>query len=165
MEKQRKPGILTNARGEWYVVIQFFIFALIALGPRNLPGSDGWPAPWDTVGIILGLLFGFLGGLLGLAGLLSLGTNITAVPHPKEDAEMVQSGAYKIVRHPIYSGIILAAIGFAFVVNGTLTFLYVLILFIFFDVKSRREEQWLAEKYSNYADYKKRVHKLIPFIY
>jgi protein-S-isoprenylcysteine O-methyltransferase Ste14 len=162
---QQRPGILTNARGEWYVLIQFVIFGLIALGPRHLPGSDGWPAPWNTIGIVLGLLFGFLGGLLGLAGVLSLGANITAVPHPKEDATMVQSGAYRFVRHPIYSGIILASIGFAFVTNGTLTFLYVLVLFVFFDIKSRREEKWLADKFSDYSAYQKRVRKLIPFIY
>jgi protein-S-isoprenylcysteine O-methyltransferase Ste14 len=96
---------------------------------------------------------------------VSLGTNLTAVPHPKDNATLVQSGAYKFVRHPIYSGIILAGIGFAFVTNGTLTFLYVLILFLFFDIKSRREEQWLAEKYSDYHDYQKRVKKLIPFVY
>jgi protein-S-isoprenylcysteine O-methyltransferase Ste14 len=161
----QKPGILTNARGEWYVIIQFILFALIALGPRDLPGTDGWPPPWNTIGIGLGLLFGFLGGLLGLAGVVSLGTNLTAVPHPKDDAVLVQSGAYKFVRHPIYSGIILAGIGFAFVTNGTLTFLYVLILFLFFDIKSRREEKWLAEKYSDYPDYQKRVKKLIPFVY
>lgn len=162
---QQKPSILTNARGEWYVVIQFVIFGLIALGPRNLPDSDGWPAPFDTIGIFLGLGFGFLGGLLGLAGVFSLGTNVTAVPYPKDNAYLVQSGAYKFVRHPIYSGIILAGIGFAFVVNGTLTFLYVLVLFVFFDIKSRREERWLAEKFSDYSSYQKQVKKLIPFIY
>jgi protein-S-isoprenylcysteine O-methyltransferase Ste14 len=162
---RQKPGLLTNARGEWYVILQFLLFALIALGPRNLPGTGGWSAPWNTLGIILGLLFGFIGGLLGLAGLFSLGTNITAVPHPKDDAQLVQSGAYRLVRHPIYSGIILAGIGFAFIVNGTLTFLYVLILFIFFDIKSRREEKWLARKFTDYAAYQKRVKKLIPFIY
>jgi protein-S-isoprenylcysteine O-methyltransferase Ste14 len=162
---KQKPGLLTNARGEWYVILQFILLGVVALGPRNLPGSDGWPAPWSSIGIILGLFFGFLGGLLGLAGVLSLGTNITAVPHPKDDAVFVQSGAYKFVRHPIYSGILLGGIGFAFVVNGTLTFLYVLALFIFFDVKSRREEKWLAKKFPAYPAYQKQVRKLIPFVY
>lgn len=163
--KKQKSGLLTNAHGEWYVIIQFILFGVIALGPRNLPDTDGWPAPWATIGIFLGLFFGFLGGLLGLAGVMSLGSNLTAVPHPKEDASHIQTGAYKFVRHPIYSGIILAGIGFAFVTNGTLTFLYVLILFIFFDIKSRREEQWLTEKFPTYPEYQTRVRKLIPYIY
>jgi protein-S-isoprenylcysteine O-methyltransferase Ste14 len=162
---QQKPSLLTNSRGEWYVILQFILFGLIAFGPRNLPNSTGWPDPWATIGIFLGLLFGLLGGLLGLAGVMSLGGNLTAVPHPKDDANHVQSGAYKIVRHPIYSGIILAGIGFAFVANGSLTFLYVLILFLFFDIKSRREEQWLAEKFPTYPAYQKQVRKLIPYLY
>jgi protein-S-isoprenylcysteine O-methyltransferase Ste14 len=163
--KNQKSGLLSNARGEWYVIIQLILLALIVFGPRNLPNSNGWPTPWDTVGVILGLIFGLLGGLLGLAGVMSLGSNLTAVPHPKDDASHVQSGAYKFVRHPIYSGIILAAIGFAFVTNGTLTFLYILILFLFFDIKSRREEEWLTEKFPTYPAYQKQVRKLIPFIY
>jgi len=36
---------------------------------------------------------------------------------------------------------------------------------VFLDVKSRREEKWLSDKFSTYAAYKKRVRKLIPFIY
>jgi protein-S-isoprenylcysteine O-methyltransferase Ste14 len=152
-------------RGEWYVVIQLIFFALIGLGPRHLPGMVDWPEPWATAGVFLGLGFGFVGGLMGLAGVFSLGSNLTAVPHPKDDAELVVSGAYQFVRHPIYSGIILAATSYAFVVNGTLTFLYVLILFLFFDIKSRREEKWLAHKFPAYPAYQQRVRKLIPFIY
>ena len=164
MSKQLS-SLINNSRGEWYVIIQFVLFAVIALGPRNLPNSDGWSDPWNTIGFFLGLIFGLIGGVLGLAGILSLGRNLTAVPHPKEEAVHVQSGAYKIVRHPIYSGIILAAIGFAFVINGTLTFFYVIVLFIFFDIKSRREEQWLSEKFPTYSFYQQKVRKLIPFIY
>jgi protein-S-isoprenylcysteine O-methyltransferase Ste14 len=69
------------------------------------------------------------------------------------------------VRHPIYSGLILAALGWAFWVHGWLTIGYVVVLFVFFDIKSRREERWLAEKYAGYEAYRKRVHKLIPFVY
>ena len=39
------------------------------------------------------------------------------------------------------------------------------ILFLFFDVKSHREEKWLASKYADYGHYQKRTRKLIPFLY
>jgi protein-S-isoprenylcysteine O-methyltransferase Ste14 len=39
------------------------------------------------------------------------------------------------------------------------------VLFIFFDLKSRREERWLMEAYPGYAKYRQRVRKLIPFVY
>ena len=120
---------------------------------------------WRTITIVIGLLVGGIGGLFILSGLLGLGSNLTAVPHPKEDAFMVVHGAYRFVRHPIYSGIILGAFGLGFLRGGWLGLLYALILFFFFDIKSRRVEAWLRARYADYADYQQRVHKLIPFVY
>lgn len=151
--------------GEWYVVIQIFLFGLVAFGPTSLPGWPIWTGPWRTITIVLGMILGGLGSLLVLGGLVSLGSNLTAVPRPKEDAHMVEHGAYRWVRHPIYSGIILGAFGLGLLRGGWLSLLYALILFIFFDIKSRREENWLREKYPDYTEYQQRVRKLIPFLY
>ena len=154
-----------GANGEWYVVIQIILFALVVFGPASLPGWPTWSGLWRTVSIVAGMVMGGAGGLLVLSGLFSLGSNLTAVPRPKSDAHMVKHGAYRLVRHPIYSGIILGSLGLGLLRGGWLCLLYALILFIFFDVKSRKEEQWLREKYVDYADYQKRVRKLIPFLY
>jgi len=154
-----------GVHGEWYVVIQFCLFALVAIGPRTWPGWPAWAAPFTWLGWILGLALGAAGGLLVLAGVNRLGTNLTAVPYPKDDASLVTSGPYHFVRHPIYSGLILAALGWALLRNGWLTLAYALILFIFFDVKSRREERWLRQKYRDYEAYQQCVRKLIPFVY
>jgi protein-S-isoprenylcysteine O-methyltransferase Ste14 len=151
--------------GEWYVVIQIILFGLVAFAPATLPGWPAWVGLWRTISIVVGLILGGLGGVLILAGLFSLGSNLTAVPRPKEDANMVEHGAYRWVRHPIYSGIILGAFGLSLLRGGWLGLLYALILFIFFDLKTRREEDWLREKYDGYAAYQKRVCKLIPFLY
>ena len=151
--------------GEWYVVIQLILFGLVAFGPSALPSWSAWGSPWRTVSIVVGTLLGGLGGLLVLSGLFSLGSNLTAVPRPKDDAQMVEHGAYRWVRHPIYSGIILGALGLGFLRGGWLSLLYALVLFFFFDIKSRKEEKWLREKYGDYAAYQQRVAKLIPFLY
>ncbi|RPI93163.1 MAG: isoprenylcysteine carboxylmethyltransferase family protein, partial [Chloroflexi bacterium] len=45
------------------------------------------------------------------------------------------------------------------------TLIYAGLLFVFFDIKTRREERWLARKFPEYAGYQQRVRKLIPFIY
>ena len=65
----------------------------------------------------------------------------------------------------MYGGGILMALGRAFLAHGWLTISHALILLAFFDVKARREEQWLKEKFPGYVAYQKRVCKLIPFIY
>lgn len=154
-----------GAKGEWYVVVQILLFGLVAFGPVALPGWPAWSGTWRTFTIVLGLVLGGIGSLLAFGGLFSLGSNLTAVPHPKEDAHMVAHGAYRFVRHPIYSGIILGSLGLGLLRGGWLSLLYALILFIFFDIKSRREEAWLREKYGDYAEYQQRVRKLIPFVY
>lgn len=152
-------------RGEGYVLVQVFLFALVVFGPRTWLGLASWTAPWTWIGWAVGLALAAAGGLLALAGLVNLGRNLTALPHPKDDATLVEAGAYAVVRHPIYSGLILAAFGWAFFVGSWLTLLYAALLLVFFDVKSRREERALARKFANYSDYQRRVRKLIPFLY
>ena len=54
------------------------------------------------------------GGILLLLGVLHLGTNLTAFPKPKEGAHaLVTTGVYSIVRHPIYTGFMLGALGWS----------------------------------------------------
>lgn len=154
-----------GTRGEWYVVLQFGLFFLVALGPRTWPGWPAWSAPFTWLGWLAGGVLVVLGGSLVLASVVRLGPSLTAVPYPKDDATLVESGPYQIVRHPIYSGLILAALGWGLFVHGWLTIGYALVLFLFFDIKSRREERWLREKYCEYEAYGRRVHKLIPFVY
>jgi protein-S-isoprenylcysteine O-methyltransferase Ste14 len=65
----------------------------------------------------------------------------------------------------MYCGSILAAVGWALVRQGWLTLLYTALLFVLFDLKSRREERWLAERFAEYPAYRTRVRRLIPFVY
>jgi protein-S-isoprenylcysteine O-methyltransferase Ste14 len=115
--------------------------------------------------LFVALLLLAAGSLLALAGTFHLGANLAVLPRPKENGVLVQNGAYRLVRHPIYSGLILGAVGWALWRNGPLTLLFALVLAVVLDIKSRREEQWLAEKFPEYAAYQRRVRKLIPLLY
>lgn len=154
-----------GSRGEWYVVVQGLLFLLVAFGPQDLPGMPEWSTGLQFAGLVLGVVLIGLGGLLAGSGLLYLGKNLSPFPHPLDDAQFVSRGPYRIVRHPIYSGIILGALGWAGVVHGTLTLAYALLLLVFFDLKTRREEKWLKKKFSDYQEYQQKVRKLIPFVY
>jgi protein-S-isoprenylcysteine O-methyltransferase Ste14 len=154
-----------GARGEWYVVAQVLLFVLVIFGPRSMAGMPTWTGRLAEVSTVMGIVLMVAGGGLLVAAFTRLGKNLTPLPYPKDDGRLVQTGAYSLVRHPIYCGAIALALGWAHCVHGPLTLGYTLVLFAFLDVKSRREERWLAAKYSDYADYRKKVRKLIPFVY
>ena len=146
-------------RGEGWFVLQLILIFIIALAPR----VEGFVLPeWLR---FPGWALMALGGLFGLVALLQLGTNITPFPRPIAGGKLVTSGMYALVRHPIYAGLIVAAFGWALVRVNLLGVFLALALFAFFDLKSRREEAWLIEVYPDYADYRRRVKKLIPGVY
>jgi protein-S-isoprenylcysteine O-methyltransferase Ste14 len=96
---------------------------------------------------------------------INLGKNLTPLPCPKDNAVLIQTGLYRFVRHPIYFGVLIAAIAWLLVFPGLYILLYVIGLFFLFDVKARREEVWLVERFPDYRGYQGRVKKLIPAIY
>jgi protein-S-isoprenylcysteine O-methyltransferase Ste14 len=154
-----------GTRGEWFVVAQVVLMGLVFLGPRTVGGRPVWQFPFPRVGVVLGGVLMACGGALLLAGLVRLGRGLTPLPYPKTGASLVQTGPFALVRHPMYGGGLALGLGWALCIQGWLTFAYVAVLFVFFDVKSRREEKWLAEKFPTYATYQRRVRKLIPFVY
>ncbi len=83
----------------------------------------------------------------------------------KTEHKVIDSGPYAFMRHPIYSGILLAFIGTALAIGrwrGVAAFFLMLVVFI---IKARREESLLtAELGDNYGRYKKRTGMLIPWI-
>ena len=146
-------------RGEGWVILQMILLFIIALAPR----FEGFAFPdWLR---LAGWVLMAGGALFGLAALPQLGANLTPFPRPRAGGELVTSGVYALVRHPIYAGLIVAAFGWALVRMNVLGLFLALLLFAFFDLKSRREEAWLMEVYPDYADYRRRVKKLIPGIY
>ena len=151
--------------GEWIVVAQVAIIVLVFSGPHNFPVWPIWSAPFTLLGSLVGGILLPTGILLITLAIFRIGSNLTASPYPKEQGTLIETGPYRLVRHPMYWGLILIAYGWAFLVNGWLTFGYAIILLVFFDFKSRWEEQWLMAKFSRYGDYQKRVRKIIPCIY
>ena len=153
-----------GARGEWYFVVQLVLFALSLLAPLA-PGQPAWPSLLAWPARAVGLLLGLAGLALAVAGLLGLGSNLSVLPHPKDDAELVQGGVYSLARHPIYGGLIMGAAGWALLTNSLLALAFALVILLFFEVKSRREERQLLARFPAYAEYRRRVRKFFPYLY
>jgi len=154
-----------GARGEWLVVGQVVLMGLVFFGPRTVLGQPAWVFPFPQAWRVAGSVLMVAGGALFVAGLIRLGRGLTPLPYPKDGADLVQTGPFALVRHPMYSGGIVLGVGWALYVQGWLTLGYVVALFVFLDAKSRREERWLAEKFPTYGAYQRRVRKLLPFLY
>jgi protein-S-isoprenylcysteine O-methyltransferase Ste14 len=150
--------------GIGFVVVQAVLLGVFFFGPNHINADTSIDPPKDLL-----LWFGYgtfiLGTLIALTAAINLGKNLTPLPRPKENAVLIQGGLYRFVRHPIYFGVIVLSFGWGLIQQSTLVWLYVVIIPIFFDIKSRKEERWLLERFSTYADYQRRVRKLIPWIY
>ena len=94
-----------------------------------------------------------------------LGENWGMAATTKENVELVTSGPYKYVRHPIYSGVMLAMLGSALAGDAVWFIVFVLIS-LYFIYSARMEETnmlWVFPE--QYAAYKKKTKMLIPFIF
>ncbi len=158
---RRLPSL--GPRGEGWVVLQgLFLLAIAAAG---LWAGDAWGGVLAQLSGLIGVVLVGAGAVLFIRGVLDLGRNLTPMPRPLEGASLVQSGAYALVRHPLYGGLTIAAVGWGFLTASPAALLLALGLGIFFDLKARREETWLVECYADYDAYIGRTRRLIPWLY
>jgi protein-S-isoprenylcysteine O-methyltransferase Ste14 len=143
--------------------VQFILIGLILFGPQGflLVSAE----PFKTILQSCGLAVGLLACLIIAIAAINLGKNLTPLPCPRDSATLVQTGLYGFVRHPMYFGVLLAAVAWFLLFPGIFILAYVICLFLLFDLKARREEVWLLERFPEYGEYQTRVKKLIPGIY
>lgn len=136
----------------------FFLFRPPSFGPlswRFLPATQAVA--------IFGLVVTAAGVAIAIWARLALGANWSGMVTIKEDHELIRRGPYRLVRHPIYSGILLAMLGTA-VGNGQISCLLgIAISFASFRYKWRIEERFLIEQFgTQYIQYQREVGAVIP---
>ncbi len=151
-----------GSRGEGWVAIQLVLLGLVAVAGLAGPAWGGAAASVSTA---VGLVAMASGAVLAILGLVGLGTALTPLPHPRDGATLVESGAYRFVRHPIYGGIVIGAAGYGLMMASPLAVAGAVVLLGFFRLKSSREEAWLADRYPGYAAYAARTRRMLPFVY
>jgi protein-S-isoprenylcysteine O-methyltransferase Ste14 len=119
-----------------------------------------------------GGLIALLGPVLVAAGLgfaawarRHLGRNWSASVVVKEDHALVRSGPYRRVRHPIYTGMMLAILGTALAIGEWRAALAVPLAVMSFVLKSRMEERRMRETFPEYEQYQRETAALVPFVY
>lgn len=148
-----------NRRLAWSLVaIQLALLVALVF----LPPGDLWPRSALVWTIALALLLG--AAVLGIVAGVTLGRQLTPNPIPRESGELVVSGVYRLVRHPIYSALMLVAVGLVLLGASLWHFLGAGALFILLGVKARVEERLLRARFDSYLDYQGTTGRFFPGI-
>jgi protein-S-isoprenylcysteine O-methyltransferase Ste14 len=138
------------------VVLALLLFRLGAFHHDGL-NSDPWRAGFGLSLFALGLGF-------AVWARVHIGRNWGTPMSQKNEPELVTSGPYRLVRHPIYSGILVAAVGTA-VALGWLWLIAVVLVGIYFVYSATVEERDLTEQFpDSYPAYRRTTKRLVPFI-
>ena len=142
-----------RTKGWRLVAGQFILIALNVIIPGD-PDASRSPA--------LGTAVFWVGVVALLVAFINLGKSLTAHPEPLESATLKVSGMYRIVRHPIYSALLLMLLGSGLHAPSALRWLMFLMLAGLLFFKARWEETLLRARYPEYAAYAQRVPMLVP---
>jgi len=127
----------------------------------------GWKIHNNDALFYFGKMLIVIGFIIRIIGQVTLRKQFSFFVKIRKDHELITTGIYKYVRHPLYSAAFLALLGAVLVFNSWLGFAVVILLVvptIFYRIKV--EEKALVQKFGkDYLDYKKRVKILIPWIY
>jgi protein-S-isoprenylcysteine O-methyltransferase Ste14 len=149
-------------RGEGWFLIQLALLVAVAVAGALGPA---WTGPARAVGVGIGLVLIAFGGILGLRGILDLRDSLTPFPMPVDGARLVDTGAYRLVRHPMYGGLILGSFGWGLLTASVPAFVAAYALAVTLRLKSAREEAWLADQFDAYDAYRARTHRFVPWLY
>ena len=123
-------------------------------------------APMTDTAAYAGLAITVAGPGLSVWARFHIGRNWSRLIELKEDHQLIRTGPYAIVRHPIYSGFMLATLGTAIAygeVSGLVAFILILAAWGY---KARLEENVLIQHFGqDYENYRHKVKALIPFIW
>ena len=155
----RVPAL--GPRGEGWVALQTVV--LLAAVVCAVVGP-AWPDAVEPALRLAGHVVEAAGLALVLAARVALGRSFTVLPRPRERATLRRRGVYAYARHPIYGGLLLLLVGVS-LHRSALVFVPTAVLAALFLAKSVREEAWLAERFPEYADYRRATRpRFIPWL-
>ena len=158
VQKEKKSVVETGT-----MTLFFIIFYMIL---RN--GAGVISVPFDFLKeflMILGTGMIVTGCIVNINGRLHLGRNWANQIKIYQEQTLVQTGMYKIVRHPLYASIILMFYGACLVYRNIISLIAVSIVFVpFMYYRASQEEKLLMLRFPQYHEYKRRTGMLFPKI-
>lgn len=154
---QRFQALPAHTRGRALVAMQFGLLGFIAL-MTAVSLARRPTLPLAGLLVLLGLLVG------GWALASNRPGNFNIVPDPKPGAQLVQHGAYRWMRHPMYTALMLGAAGLVAASGSFWAGVAWIALVIVLGNKAELEEALMAEAHEGYADYAARTWRFLPWV-
>jgi protein-S-isoprenylcysteine O-methyltransferase len=149
-----------------YTAILVLGVLMIFAKQSGIPWLDRQLFPVSVPVVLAGFLVVLMGVAFSIRARLILGSNWSNRVTVKENHTLVRTGPYRIVRHPIYSGILVGMLGSAVQRGGIRCFAGVLICGLSFWLKTRAEERFMVQSFGKeYLQYCHTVKALVPFIF
>ena len=137
------------------VFLQFFIVSLHFFQWEFIPKKQIIQV--STLSYLVGFLIIITALIILLVAIKDLGRNLSPLPRPIKNSNLVTTGIYRFTRHPMYYSLILISFGI-FITKLTMYYLFLLIsLGLIIKFKIALEEQYLKNKFKNYLLYKNKV--------
>lgn len=111
---------------------------------------------------VTGLFITGIGILILGISILQLNKNLSPFPTPKSSAQLITTGLYHYIRHPIYTGILITCCGYALYSHSIYKILITSFLAILFIIKSSYEEEKLKTTFNDYENYIKTTGRFFP---
>ena len=165
-ENSRKSNVPWGKKGEYLVILQFALLLTFIVLPvyPSFSTSELFKTltviRWSTL-----VLCGVFAMVLLTLGLQKIKDSLTPLPYPVAHNQLVTTGVYALIRHPLYSCQLFTAFGWSVFSMSMSHLLMTAVSVLFFSYKAAREERWLTERHPEYADYALRVKKFIPWVY
>jgi len=157
--EQGSRGSTWSARGVRLLLAVIVIFGLFSLDSASMSRFGELSATFQAIGAALSIL----GLVYATWARMALGRNWGMPMTRHESPELVTSGPYRLVRHPIYTGLIAMWIGTSLVYPFAAVLCALMIVYMVFS--SLREERDMEERFPEaYPAYKRRSKMLVPFL-
>ena len=162
--------LIFSPNGNWrehFLKLPIFLqklSVLVVVGPLFI--APLIPQNRFNISVFISLPIGILLFVLGIVLIIFAFLKIGTIPSVRKISNLITTGAYSVVRHPIYSGTLISVLGWTILFKSIISIVYFPFLFLMYFLGTFVEERILIEEYDDqYLDYKKKVTKrFIPFI-
>ena len=155
MSKFKLKGFLKTSHEIILVIFQFLIISFHFIKLEFLHKIE--IIKGNSISILLGIIIIIVASIIMILAIKDLGNNLSPFPRPIANGNLITSGIYSFIRHPMYYSLILFSFGFLII---KLSFYYLcltLSLILLIKYKIILEEQYLKNKFKNYLFYKDKV--------